>query len=658
MLVRLLLEQFVLVERGELAFGPGLNVLTGETGAGKSILIDALGLLVGGRGSADWIRRGAPRLAVEGVFDLAGNPEVRARLAEAEIPLDEEEILIVRREIGADGRSRSFANGRQVLVSQLRAWTEGLVWIVGQGEQRALLTSAQQELLLDRLAGSAAQAQAYRRLRRTFAELRERRRELERARETFRSEEEWLAFQVAELEAAGLAPGEREALREQRAALLQAEADGERRREFLARLRDDEASVLDHLESLLDRLAPSRGAEVGELWRPCRDGLVEIRERVHELLGAVPVVPTDDLPGERARIEERLAEIARLLRKHGDDEETAHARLVSMRVRLEEGRGLDPAIAEAVAGIERVRAELHEVAERLSAARRSAAERLSARLLPELEALAMPGAALRFDFEREEARDGIGPLEGPRWLPLDGGLDRIGVRFQSHEGLDWGDLGRVASGGELSRVLLAMQAVLGEGAPPATWVFDEVDQGVGGETARRVGERLARMAVHTQVLLVTHLPAIAALADQHLAVEKLDAGDAPVARIHAVGGEERLAEIARMLSGDPHSEIARRHAAELLATSRVVGSAAVPRGGAPTSPIAAGVPVGRVTASAAGSAAAAESAAAAAAAATPPKIAAQTKGKARAKSGAALPAAGGRRASGRARPGRGEERPR
>ncbi|MEZ4648751.1 MAG: DNA repair protein RecN [Candidatus Eisenbacteria bacterium] len=566
MLVRLVLEQFVLVDRGELEFGPGLNVLTGETGAGKSILIDALGLLVGGRGSADWVRRGSSGLRLEGIFDLHDNPEILSRLREAEIPVDEEEILIVRRDIGADGRSRSFANGRQVLVSQLREWTEGLVWIVGQGEQRALLTSQQQELLLDRLAGSSGLAQRYRELRRHYVGLRQRARDLEKAREVFRAEEEWLEFQVRELESASVEPGEREALSERRDALARASRDTERRQDVLARLQEDDGSVLDHIETLLHRL----GNDAADPWSGTRDALLGARTAVHEAIEAMPEAPEDG-EAELERIEERISEIARLLRKHGGDEESLRAHLERMRERLEKGRGIDDEIARAEGETAEVQAELSQVAEDLSQRRRTAAGQLSAKLTPELEALAMPGAALAFEFDRQESPDGLGAGDGPRYLPLEGGLDRITVRFQSHGGLEWGDLGRVASGGELSRVLLAMQAVLGEGAPPATWVFDEIDQGIGGETARRVGERLARMACHTQVLLVTHLPAIAALAQQHLTVTKEGSEAVPSARIHAAEGEERLAELARMLSGDVGSKIARQHAEELLgAASRVV----------------------------------------------------------------------------------------
>ncbi|MCB9462624.1 MAG: DNA repair protein RecN [Candidatus Eisenbacteria bacterium] len=595
MLVRLVLEQFVLVDRGELEFGPGLNVLTGETGAGKSILIDALGLLVGGRGSADWVRKGSGGLRLEGVFDLHDNPEILGRLREADIPVDEEELFIVRREIGADGRSRSFANGRQVLVSQLREWTEGLVWIVGQGEQRALLTSQQQELLLDRLAGGGSHAQQYRQLRRHYLDSKQRARDLDKAREAFRAEEEWLEFQVRELESASVEPGERQELIERRDALVRASRDTERRQDLLARLQEDDGSVLDHIETLLHRLgsdpgdarardARSRDPRVGDPgtddpavgdpesydpWSVTRAALLSARTSVHEAIDAIPDAP-EDSEAELERIEERISEIARLLRKHGGDEESLRAHLDRMRERLEQGRCLDDEIDRAEREIQDVQIELSRVAEELSELRRGAAGRLSAKLTPELEALAMPGAALAFEFDRQESPDGLGSGDGPRYLPLEGGLDRITVRFQSHGGLEWGDLGRVASGGELSRVLLAMQAVLGEGAPPATWVFDEIDQGIGGETARRVGERLARMAEHTQVLLVTHLPAIAALAQRHLTVTKEGSDAVPSARIHPVEGEERLAELARMLSGDVGSKIARKHAEELLGAASVV----------------------------------------------------------------------------------------
>ncbi len=559
MLLRLALEQFVVVETGELEFGSGLNVLTGETGAGKSILIDALGLLTGGRGRAEWVRPGGRRLSIEGVFDLRDQPETLERLRVAEIPMDEDDWLIVRREIGTDGRSRSFVNGRQILVSQLRELTTGLVWIVGQGEQRALLSQSQQEQLLDRIAGSAEAARAYRDIRRNFLTAKNRIGDLERARQEFRAEEEWLEYQVQEIDALGLRPGEREELEAERRRLASSRSDGERAAELRSRLSDMEGSVLDHVESALFKVEDATGSD----WETIAETLRDVREKIHGIVSALPE-PSEEVEEEAQAVETRLSELQRVFRKHDADEETLLALLSRMRGQLETGRSLDSELRDAESQLESVRDELAAAAAELSARRREAAQHLEASLGPELEALAMPGAGIRFVFEREESPDGVGPIEGRYFLPLEGGIDRISLRFQSHQALDWGELGRVASGGELSRVLLAMQAVLGQGAPPGSWVFDEIDQGVGGETARRVGDRLARMSEHTQVLLVTHLPAIAALADRHFTVEKDVDADAPLTHLQAVSGEARLGELARMLSGDMDSKVARRHARELL----------------------------------------------------------------------------------------------
>lgn len=557
MLRRLLLGEFVIVESSVLDLAPGLNVLTGETGAGKSILVDALGLLVGGRGSADWVRAGARRLHLEAGFDLRGLALDRQRLEDRGIRVDDDEFLLVQREISVDGRSRSFVNGSQVLIGDLRALTEDLLRIVGQGDARALISTRTLESLLDRLGASEALAREYRRCRRLFEDARAALLVAHQARAAFEREEDWLRFQLQEIREAEVEPGERERLVAARERVRDREEFEARAREVQERLAGDEGSVIDHLESLAHLL---RRAE-SEPWSTLRARIDDLRETTRELIRGLP--DPDEAPEiDVAAVEARLAKLDKLRRKYGDEESIlGHA--ASLEEQLSNGEELGAEETRAEDAVARARQALAAVGRELSEARRRAARDLEERLQPELAGLGMPHAQVRLEFRRHASADGVAVDEGV-WEPREGGLDAITAAFRSHHEIAWSDLSRAASGGELSRVLLAMQVVIGDAAPIATWIFDEIDAGVGGETAQRVAELLARLARRTQVLLVTHLPAIAARADRHFRVTKSEAVHGVRAVVEELQGEARLEELARMLAGDAHSAVARRHAEALL----------------------------------------------------------------------------------------------
>lgn len=557
MLLRLALENFVIVRRQVLEFSAGLNVLTGETGAGKSILIDAVGFLAGSRGSVDWIRHGSERLSVEGTLDLAiaqGSADVMERLA-----LDcSEGLLVLRRELGLDGRSRCFANGRQILVSQLRELTSGLLWIVGQGEQRALADPAQQEWLLDRFAGAGGALDRFRSARRRLLDTLDSLQQARVNREAFTAESDWLSFQAREIREAGITPGELVRMREISRRLKSRRLEAGLAEELRERLFGENGSVMDHLETLTHRLSSLEG----EAWEGMRETLLNLRESVSGLEHALPDMdPEEWVDPETAG--ERLHLLERICRKYGGSEEAALEHLAEVQRRLEEGRSLDSRIAGLEREAREVLRETGEAGSGLSALRRKAAEELARRVGRELEALDMPGAALRFELISEEDPDGVPTAEGT-FRHFAGGLERVGLRFRPHAAEPEGDLGRVASGGELSRIFLALHSALGEKVPPGTWVLDEVDQGIGGETANRVGARLSSLSRSAQVLLVTHLPGIAARGNTHFAVRKADSDGRPEASAVRLDDETRLDELARMLSGDAAAGIARQHAAQLL----------------------------------------------------------------------------------------------
>lgn len=559
MLLRLALEQFLIFESAVLELGPGIQVFTGEAGAGKSILVDALGLVTGERASADWVRAGADRLVVEAAFDLSDDPEGIAALSAAGIPHDDDCFLLLRREVGADGRSRAFANGRQILVGQLREWTAARVRIVGQGEQRSLLLPDQQEDLLDRAAAAGSQAARYRTLRRSFLDALTEREKLAREQEAFSGEVEWLRFQAQEIDSIDPKPGEREklnALENQTQTRAETVA---RTRALRSRLIDDEGSIADHLESLLHELRRSEGSP----WTVIHEHLLELRESVRALARLIPSDEEELEFDPEAMIERRRA-LDRLVRKYGGDEEATRQHRIRVQERLDEGNSLVARIDTIETRLQSLSRESFDAGEMLSRMRQEAAHRLSSGASEILASLGMPGAELRFEFRREESAQGVrsNPTQ-PAIRPLEGGLDHITLKFRSHPSLDFGDLGRTASGGELSRVLLALHSVAGDAAMPGSWIFDEIDAGIGGETAVRVGERLTELAERTQVLLVTHLPVIAARANRHFRIVKEEHRGRPLARVELLEENDRLRELARMLSGDDRSEVARRHAREL-----------------------------------------------------------------------------------------------
>jgi DNA repair protein RecN (Recombination protein N) len=592
-LLRLTLGEFVIVEKAEIEFGPGLNALTGETGAGKSILVDAIGLLAGSRGSTEWIRRGAERLVVEGTLDLAHAPAAREAAERHGIPLDDGQLL-VRREIAADGRSRCFAGGRQVLVSQLRELTAGALWTVGQGEQRVLADPTEQEELLDRF-GSVLELRArYHSAREVFLAAVRACGRLEAERESFENDADFLRAQIREIREADPAPGELERLRAAVARGRARVAEAALVEELEARLFREEGSVLDHLETLVHHL----GAADDTVWGPLRAELESLRDAVRSV--RLPS-PDDEEEGDVEATEERLRLLERVCRRYGSDagataagpaggtragsadvvgaghddaeagtelaaEQAVLARLAALENRLAEGESLDERLAEAEAARESAREDLAAAGGELSRRRASAAKTLADAAGAELTGLGMPGASLRFSFRSEPDPLGVPAGEsGARVRPLENGLERARLMFQSHPAEAEGEIARIASGGELSRVLLALHAALGEASPPGCWILDEVDAGIGGETARRVAARLVRMAQRAQVLLVTHLPVIAARAERHLFVVKEELLGRPSARVELLTGEARVRELARMLAGEPDSPTARRHARELLA---------------------------------------------------------------------------------------------
>lgn len=545
MLRSLDIRDVLIIDRLSLELGPGLNVLTGETGAGKSILLDALGFVLGWRGRAELVRNGAAQGEVTAVFDLPKGHEAEAILTEAGIEPDGE--LILRRVNTVDGRKTAWVNDRRVSGDVLRNLSDALVELHGQHDDRGLLNPRGHRALLDSFAGLSLDP-----ARRSWAEARKARNllaEAEAALAAARAEEDFLRHAVAELDKLNPEPGEEAALDSRRRAMQGAErirADVARAHQMIgedgaeAGLRD----AIRWLEGAADKAEGGLDAPLSALSR----ALIELSEAqvgVEACLSGL-----DFNPAELEALEERLFAIRAMARKYGvlADELGGHA--AQLRGRLAaldngtKGLGrLQAAVAEAEAAY---RAE----AKRLTEARSLAAGRLDAAMAAELAPLKM---------ERALFRTVIDPAEpGPE------GADAVTFTVATNPGAPAGPLNRIASGGELSRFLLALKVCLTGEASGLTMIFDEIDRGVGGATADAVGRRLKALSSGAQVILVTHSPQVAALGAHHWRVEKRVEADQTLSTVVPLSVDERVEEVARMLSGDTITDAARDAARALL----------------------------------------------------------------------------------------------
>ena len=556
MLRELRIRNFAVVENVIVVFAPGLNVLTGETGAGKSILIDALLLLRGARAQTDLIRTDAEAATVEAVFDLPKDGRAATVLGDAGLAADDGEVVI-RRELTRAGRHRAFVNDSPVTVALLERLGEHLIDVHGQHEHQRLLEPLAQLELVDRFADVDELTE---RVAGLFAKFRAAHAEVERTHGAERDRaqrEDLLRFQVSELDASRLRVGEEEELRTERRRLQHAERFAAGLGEVTAVLAEDTHSVGHGLARAmrvlgdLGRLDPAFAAAC--------EGLEAARIHIDEALATLRGLRDGlvDDPGRLEAIDDRLDALGRLKRKYGDSEAAMLCHRNEAAAELERLAGHDEMLAAQERVVAELGAELTAAAETLSERRAAAASRLGARAEKQLRALGMERAVFRIAVERMPAT-----AVGPR------GLDMVEFALSTNPGEELRPLARVASGGELSRTMLALEAVLARADRVPTLIFDEVDAGIGGRVAATVGETLVASAQGRQVLCVTHLAPIAALAQHHLVVTKAVRGGRTRATVAALGDEERAAEIARMLGGEGGSAAALRHARELLTGRR------------------------------------------------------------------------------------------
>lgn len=551
MIRTLSLRNFILVEQLEIDFSSGFTVLTGETGAGKSILVDALSLVLGGRGDAGVVRAGAERAEISVEFDLAGLPDVQSWLGENDLANDDSTLLL-RRVIDAQGRSRAYANGSPVSLTQLREAGESLVDIHGQHSHQSLLRPEAQRALLDAYGGfstlSGVVADAWRAWRKIQSQL-----ELAaRDAQAVAVERDALDMRVADLRRLAAGADEWQTLGAAQSRLANAAALIEGANSVAGGL-DDDGGVLSQLNAAAQRLHalaaydPAMSGPVASI----EEARAQLQDLVHDLRRYAERIDIDE--GELRRVEERLGAMHDTARKYRIRPEAlpdllaqSEARLAELRATLDRD-GLERREREAAAEWQRLAVEL-------SGKRRLAANDLAAQVTRKLVTLAMSGGEFNV-----------------RLTPLDDaasyGLEQVDFLVSTHPGQPLGNLSRVASGGELSRLSLAVQVALADVARVPVLVFDEVDVGIGGGVAETVGRLLQRLGIKRQVLCVTHLPQVAACADHHLLVRKSGGSALPRSEVDLLGDRERIEEVARMLGGVEITARTRSHAKEMLAAS-------------------------------------------------------------------------------------------
>ena len=558
MLAALTIRDIVLIEQAALEFAPGLNVLTGETGAGKSILLDSLGLAVGGRGRAS-VRAGASQGSATAVFEPQKNHAARALLAGQEMPATEE--IVLRRTLSADGRSRAFINDEAVGVGLLKDLGGLLLEVHGQQDDRGLFDTATHRLLLDGFGGLNGDAQTVAALYAELASARAALDELKALAERAQAEADYVRAAAAELSDFDPQPGEEEKLAGERALMQNA------------------SRIAEDVSSALESLSGERGAETGlaqalkklsrmneearKIAAPAETALEQAyalaEEARRELDSLLSRLDTDTNALEKA--EERLFALRALARKYGVSTDAlpgVRDEFVAKQEALVSGGSQ---IMKAQAKVSTARDAYLVAARKLSKARQGAAKKLEAAVAGELTPLKLGHAKFRVAMDRLDDEQGTVS-----------GLEKIAFEIATVEGAAFGGLAKIASGGELARFSLALKVALAQVSSPAAMVFDEVDRGVGGAVADAVGERLQRLAQTTQVLLVTHSPQVAARAARHFRISRAK----DKTKIELLTDEERLEEIARMLSGANVTDEARAAARRLMAEA-LVSKAGTPK---------------------------------------------------------------------------------
>jgi len=559
MLLSLQVRDFAIIDRVEVEFDPGMTVLTGETGAGKSILVDALGLVLGERGSSQLVRNGAKRAEFSAQFDISALPKVQEMLADQ--ALDQDDDCLLRRVINSDGRSRAFINGNAATVQQLKALGELLLDIHGQHFHQSLGRKPVQRDLLDHFGGLLNQREATEAAFEQWRVIQDQLQALLDADANRESRLDLLQFQLAELDALALQPDEVDELQLERKKLLHSGKLAGGISEALAGLVDSNTGTSGNASAI----AAEAGKTVESLL-----SFDDALEPVHQLLESA-VIQLDEAadalqryadtldmdPARRDWVEERLDAIQSVARKHRIDATEILPLHEKLAAELDEIQNADERGQQLQEAVTAARTNFDVLAQSLSTDRQAAAERFSAAVSKAMQGLGMPGGQFEVKFSR------LAETDAKPW-----GIDDMEFMISANPGQPVQAMAKIASGGELSRMGLAIQVIASDGSAIPSMVFDEVDSGVGGGVAEMVGRRLQELGTNRQVLCVTHLPHVASLADAHFRISKVSDGKATRTGVQPLVGDERVDEIARMLGGVEITQKTIEHAAEMLDDSR------------------------------------------------------------------------------------------
>lgn len=565
MLLELKIEDLALIEKARVEFGPGLNVLTGETGAGKTIIVEAINLLVGGRADSGLVRGGAEKAKVQGFFSVKGLDLPR----DLRDLVDEDEISIAR-VIAKDGRSRCYLNGGPITVGQLSKLGAGLVDIHGQHDQQSLFRVHTHLDFLDNFAGSGVLelrskvAELYGRWKEAVREAEE----LARSEREFSAKKDLLEFQVSEIERASLEIGEEERLKDERNLLRHLEKIFGATSAVLSFLENGgvDKSATDRIAAAMASLKAVGGIDarldrltdrISSVYYELEDCIGELRSYLQEL--SFP-------PGRLNDIEARLTEIELLKKKYGRDIAEVLAHKAKAILDLDRLGDIDELREKLEFKLSEIEKELTASAIELSEERKAFSAKFERAVVSELMDLGMKDA--RFSAApRTRATDGDSASFGRKLMLDDRGIDDVEFMISPNKGEELRSLTKIASGGEISRAMLALKIVLSAADPVPTLIFDEIDVGIGGKVANAVGAKLSTLSRNHQVLVVTHLAQIAKYADHHFLVSKKIKGARSITDINRLNGEGRIAEIARMLGGEATSAVAYRHASEMLSAA-------------------------------------------------------------------------------------------
>jgi DNA repair protein RecN (Recombination protein N) len=557
MIKDLLVSNFAIIRNLEVSFQKGLNIVSGETGAGKSILVGAVNLILGSRASQEMIRTGANEATVEATFSLPDVAGVHARLSELE--LEPGVKIHIRRGISRSGRNRVFVNDQQITLQQLQQLTRGLMSISGQHEHQLLLDSETHLATLDHFGGLEPFCLEVTLIYQRWSEAREKLGQLARLKREHASQMEWMRFQLQELEAAKLTPDEDEILDQERNILKHAGTLLDAARNAHQTLYGSRGAILEQLAAVtrhltdLKQIDPSQEPMLSHL----EQARIHLEELVHSVQQYSHRIAFD--PDRLSAVEERLALLQRLGKKYGGTVAAMQQSMEELREKLSQLEEVDYREARLESELEELRKAYLVKAGELSQKRQEAAQRLAESVEQTLALLDMPRARFAAKFHEKEPAAGT---PDPPFTPQ--GIDRVEFVLSANPGEDLKSLARIASGGELSRILLALKGILSRQGDAETLIFDEVDSGIGGRTAELVGLQLKRLAGRQQVICITHLPQIACYGDQHFKVTKKAGAEETQTNIHLLPFGDRVEELSRMLGGISISEKTRAHAREML----------------------------------------------------------------------------------------------